>query len=249
MYRWIVDLLQPYALAYLATGLAIANLWRKRAGRPRWLALVTVAFLLLTALSMPAVGYLAVGSLEWRYPPLEQRPEDTEAIVVLAGGTRGERELDEDTLRRCLHAAELYRQGRPCPVLVSGGKADPSSQVPACSRLMSDFLVQLGVSKQDLIVEDRSRTTYENAVECRRLLEQHRLAQVVLVTDAVDMYRTVRCFRKQGVAVVPSPCHYRARGWGWSVLGFLPNPNAARGVTRAWHEWLGMGWYWLRGRV
>jgi uncharacterized SAM-binding protein YcdF (DUF218 family) len=157
--------------------------------------------------------------------------------------------MDEDTLYRCFHAADLYHQGEGCPVLVSGGKVDPQSPQPACAVLMRDFLVQLGVRPADLIVEDASRTTYENAVECRKVLDSRHIRQVVLITDAVDMLRAEGCFRQQGLEVTPSPCRYRAVHWGSTLLDTLPEPNAARNCQRAWHECLGEVWYWIQGRI
>jgi uncharacterized SAM-binding protein YcdF (DUF218 family) len=255
MYRFAVDLLQPYPLLYLAAGLAIANLWRRRRESRGRLAVVTIAFVALTLPSIPAVSHLALGSLEWQYPPAEGRPAGADAIVVLSAGVippdpgGGPAELDEDSIRRCLYAARLYHQGEPCPVLVSGGKVDPESPAPPCAELMRDFLVQLGVRPSDILVEDTSRTTYENAVESARLLRRHRLDRAVLVTDAVDMFRAVACFRKQGLEVAPAACHYRAARLEGSVFDLLPSPGAARGCQRAWHEWLGAAWYRLRGRA
>jgi uncharacterized SAM-binding protein YcdF (DUF218 family) len=255
MYRFAVDLLQPYPLLYLATGLAIANLWHRRRESRGRLAVVTLAFVALTLPSIPAVSHLALGSLEWQYPPAGGGPADGEAIVVLSAGvlppdpTRGPAELDEDSIRRCLHAARLYHQGGPCPVLVSGGKVDPESPAPACAGLMRDLLLCLGVRASDVLVEDASRTTYENAVESAKLLRQHRLDRAVLITDAVDMFRAAGCFRKQGVEVAPAACHYRATRLEGSFVDFLPSPGAARGCARAWHEWLGAAWYRLWGRI
>jgi uncharacterized SAM-binding protein YcdF (DUF218 family) len=216
---------------------------------------VTAAFAALTLFCTPAVSHLALGSLEWRYPPLEQRPDDAGVIVVLSAGVigpdepGGRAELDEDTVRRCFHAARLYRQGRPCPVVVSGGKVEEEKPGPPCAELMRDLLVQFGVPPSDVLVESASRTTYENAVECRQLLTGRALNRVVLVADAVDLYRAVLCFRKQGVEPVPSASWYRARRFEWSLFAFLPSPEAARANQRVWHEWLGVLWYRLRDRV
>jgi uncharacterized SAM-binding protein YcdF (DUF218 family) len=234
--------------------LGIASLWYKRRETRRRLLGVTVAFLLMTALTLPAVGYLLAGSLEWQYAPLDRRPENADAIVVLGGGIhppdgpRFHAELDHDTLYRCLRAAEMYRQGRPCPVLVSGGK-NPADPGPACAHLMRDFLLQLGVPPTDVLVEDWSRTTFENAVESRKVLEAHGLGKVVLVTDATHLGRAVSCFHKQGVDVVPCGCQYRATPANGSRYNFVPSPVAVRDCQRAFHEWVGLAWYWLKGRV
>ena len=85
---------------------------------------------------------------------------------------------------------------------------------------MRDFLRDQGLSDADLIVEDRSRTTHENAVECRKLLEERRITKVILVTDAVHMFRALRSFRKQGIQAVPSACHHRATQFEWTLWDF-----------------------------
>jgi uncharacterized SAM-binding protein YcdF (DUF218 family) len=171
------------------------------------------------------VSRLALGSLEWQYPPQQERPADVEAIVVLAGGV-----IPPDGAR-------------------DRAKLDEESPGPTGAELMRAFLVQLGVRRGDLLVEDASRSTYENAVESTRLLREHHLRRVALVTDAVDLFRAVRCFRKQGVEPLPSASHYRAGRFEWSLVAFLPSPGALRGCRRVWHEWLGAGYYWLRGRI
>jgi uncharacterized SAM-binding protein YcdF (DUF218 family) len=255
MYRFLNDLAQPAAVLVLLSGLALVNLWRKRQESRRRLLLLTVPLVLLSLWCSPLLSYLALGSREWTYPPLTERPDDAGAIVVLSGYVRvlddegAQVELGQDTLYRCLRAAEVYRQGKPCPVVVSGGQADPHFPGLTMAAAMRDFLCRQGVAESDLIVEGRSRTTYENAVECCRLLDRRGIHKVVLVTDAVHLGRAADCFRKRGADVVPCGCRYRATRIDWSLRTFLPDPDAADGCQEAWHEWLGVAWYRLRGRL
>jgi uncharacterized SAM-binding protein YcdF (DUF218 family) len=158
-------------------------------------------------------------------------------------------ELGDDSIYRCLHAADLYHRGKPCPILVSGGRVDPGRTGPAVAEAMRDLLLDLRVSAADILVEDASRTTYENAVECRKLLEARGIGRVVLVTEARHMFRAVRCFAKQGVDVVPSGCHHEEPDVGASAYDLLPNARAARSCREAMHEWLGVIWYRLRGQI
>lgn len=255
MYYLAGELLQPFVLLYGLMALLLFVLWRKRREQRRLLFCLGLVFLLLTLGSLPALSYVALGSLEWSYPPLRQVPADAQAIVVLSGyifpadDVRPEPELAPDTLYRCLRAAELYRQGKRCPVVVSGGAVDAESGDPPIAPRMRDFLVQLGVSATDVIVEDRSRTTWENAVETRKLLEPRGIDKVILVTDAIHLPRSIRCFRKQGIEVTPCGCRYRATSFKASLSDFLPSPGAASGMLEVWHEWLGLAWYWMHGRI
>jgi len=255
MYRFVVDLLQPHTVLFLWACVGLFRQWRGRGDPKRrwWPLLVPLAG--LTVLSLPVTAHVALLSLEAPYAPLAERPADAEAIVVFSSGVyppRGPRlrgELDESSLHRCLEAARLYHQGQPCPVLVSGGKVDEDEPGPSFASVLGEFLEQHGVSKSDLILEENSRTTYENAVESARILQSRKIQQVILVADAVDMYRAEGCLRKQGIELTPAPCRYQATSYPLTVFGFLPNPGAAGQFQRVWHEWLGIVWYKCQGRL
>jgi len=256
MYHFLVKLLDPFLILYLLTAWALVNLWCKRTESRRRLLLVSVPFVGLTLVCMPAVSHLAIGTLEWWYPPSYDRPPEVQAIVVLSSEMHPpdesglEAELGPKSIYRCLHAAKLYHRGDgPCPVLVSGGKVDPSEPGPTLAELMRDLLLKLGVAEDDLIVEDRSRSTYENAVESVSLLRERKIETVQLVADAMDLLRAELCFRKQGLDVLPSGCNYHATQWRWRLFNFLPSPGAAKGIERVTHEWLGIVWYKLKERI
>ena len=76
-------------------------------------------------------------------------------------------------------------------------------------------------------MEDRSRTTHENAFETARLLRKPARRKVMLVTDATHLRRTVVCFQAQGIEDVPRGANHRATKFDWTVIPFLPSPKAA----------------------
>jgi uncharacterized SAM-binding protein YcdF (DUF218 family) len=254
MYRFVVNLLEPHTVLSLLMILALFHLWRKRRQPGRRLLPLVLPLVGLTLVSNPVVAWLAVQSLECQTTPVEERGPGAEAVVVFAAGLyppdgpRLRPELHEDTVLRCLNAARLYAQGPPLPVVVSGGKVDDDAG-PTCAAVMGDLLRQLGVKDSDLVLEEQSQTTYENAVECAKILQARGLRRVVLVVDAVDMPRAAACLGGQGIEVLPFPCHYRATTFELSFFSFLPSPGAASGFRRAWHEWVGLLWYRLRGRL
>jgi uncharacterized SAM-binding protein YcdF (DUF218 family) len=255
MRGFFVEFLNPYPISMLLLAVGLANLWWKRRETCRRLLFVTAPFVVLLLLSLQPIEYVVLGSLEWRNDPLPARPPDAKAIVVLAAAVRPandgrlQPELDERSTQRCLAASALYRQGPPCLVLVSGGNSDPSQPGPPCARAMSSLLLDLGVKESDLIVEEASRTTFENAVECRKLLETRKIDEIVLVTDSVHLERAAACFRKQGLTVIPAPSGRDAAGYAFGLEDLVPNPTSVRNCQRVWHEWIGSTWYWLRGQV
>jgi uncharacterized SAM-binding protein YcdF (DUF218 family) len=255
LYQFVSLLARPYTFLMLLVGLALINTWRKYRDSRRALLLAILPFLALTLISLPAVSHVALGTLEWPYPPRAHRPSHAKAIVVLSAGIRQANavrirdELSDNSLHRCLHAAEVYHQGPRLSVVVTGGHPDPRTIGPADGDLMRDFLLTQGVDRSDLIVENTARSTYENARESRKLLEPRQIREVILVTDASHMLRAVRCFRKQGIRVTPSPCHHLVTPFVWSIAAFLPSAGAASVCVEAAHEWLGIAWYWLHGRI
>ena len=151
--------------------------------------------------------------------------------------------LGSDTILRCLCAADIYRRGKPTPVVVSGPGFELGGRTLSPTDQMSELLVKLGVHAEDVKLEARSRSSYENAVECRKLLDLLGIRKILLVTEATHMHRAALCFRKQGIEVLPAACHQRATDFQISILNFLPSPYAADGIADSIHEWLGLIWY------
>jgi uncharacterized SAM-binding protein YcdF (DUF218 family) len=113
---------------------------------------------------------------------------------------------------------------------------------------MAEFLERLGVDRDDILVESGSTTTFENARNVSGLLVQRGIKRVVLVTDATHLLRSQWCFRRQGIETVGRGARYRATRFG-EFADCLPSIAAAEGVDVAFHEWAGIAWYWLRGRI
>lgn len=255
MYSLVAQLLDPFTFASVCLAGAMIWTWRTQKPRSRALVVAIIVSALLLAVSTPLAGRLAQGSLESAYPrvSLNLTPEDT--LVVLSGGMIVEDDegkevrLASDTLQRCHHAAKLYHKAGGCRVLLTGGKVDWSEPGPTLSAAMRDCMLTLGVRPDDVVLEEQSSTTYENALYSKPLLDSASSGRIYLVTEAIHMFRSERCFRALGVAVTPAPCDHHLGRQGITPLTFIPASRGAMGVSRAAHEWLGCVWYWLRGRI
>jgi uncharacterized SAM-binding protein YcdF (DUF218 family) len=234
--------------------LAVANLWRNRRETRRRLLLVSIPLVLLVIVCIPAVGYVALGTLEWPYPRISV-PAQPEVLVVLSGYLRGPDddhprvELGEDTLNRCQHAVSIYKLCKGSRILVSGGMSENVPEGPRLAEVMLDFLLDQGVQRTDLILENLSRDTHENAVESSKLLRHRGIDRIVLITDARHMFRAARCFEKEGVQVTPAPCNYVTTKFRNRWTSYLPSINGAARFQEAFHEWLGLAYYWVRGWI
>ncbi len=208
----------------------------------------------LVLLSTPAISYFALGSLEWRYPPANDRPASTPAIVILGGYLRPPDaaqpwpELGYDSLARCLRGVELYHAGPSCPIVVSGGAVAGNADLTIADS-MADLLIAMGVERDDILIENRSSSTHENAINTAQLLRELGIDRVVRVTDATHLLRSELCFLRQGIDTVPRGTRYRATSLARGISSFIPSAGAIGGIDDAAHEWLGLAWYWARGWI
>lgn len=239
-------------LAALAFGLlARGSHRRRRAGE---LAL-WIAFLALLVWSSPPVARLAAWTLERSYEPLDAPSEEAEAIVVFAGGAEppypGQPQpvASESTYRRAVHAAWLYRNWRPVPVIVSGGPTSGVSPEITIADVALRILAGAGVPVEQIAAERRSRSTAENATYVGEILRARGIRRVALVTDGFHMRRSEALLRKQGVDVLPAPCSLRSRRPFLHWRDYLPSGEAILANEDCLHEWVALVWYRLRGRL
>ncbi len=224
------------ALAALGYAAGLFLLGREGGGPGRALRefLALGGALMLVVFSSPAAEYLA--------QPLLVRPDvdRAEAIVVLGGGVHLNGSLTAGSLERTLYGAALYRRGMAPHVIFSGGVVRDAPRAEA--EAMAELAGQLGVPKEAMLLERASGTTYENAVEVVRLMRKRGLRRALLVTSATHMYRSQLAFRRQGVEVLPAPVQTR-EGLRYALEG-------RRGLFYgAIHEYGGLVWYKLRGRI
>jgi len=230
-------------------------MWRNRTESRKKLLALTIPYVLLCLATTRLAGYWVQATLAAPYPPIARLPDDTEAVVVLAGyaysssNVYQHADLGSDTLHRCELAAELCTKDRQALLVTSGGPVQGDASQPAIAALMRDYLVKRGVDADRIIVESASQNTYENAVESCRLLGERKIRRIVLITDAEHMRRSVACFEKQGMEVTAAPTRFHELALGRTAVDYLPNPRAAEDFEMGFHEWLGIAYYRLRGRL
>lgn len=248
------EIAAPMAVLNVIVLLGIVRMWWTHKECRKRLCWIAIPFFILYFIHTWPVRYLIVGSLEWRYPLSETVDREAEAIVVLSGAihaadpVRPFPELGANTIERCLHAAKLHKAAPDMPILVSGGPLEGEGG-PIAASLMHDFLIRQGVNEQKIIMEEQSRTTYENAVETAKILREKGIRRVILVTSATHMKRSVGTFEKQGLHVAPSACGHIANEYHFDWTDLFPDAASAHHVGVASHEWLGVVLYRIRGRI
>lgn len=204
--------------------------------------------------SLPASSLWAGGRLEQLYPHrLPDALPKAEAIVVLGGNTANNRQnwfepYDPETASaRIDAAAALYRTGHAPRIVLSGAALDGSISE---AEMMARNLRQHDIPEAALILESNSYTTYENAVYTRRLLQEHNIKQVLLVTSALHMPRSMAAFRKQGINAIAAPARPQIVVPGDPSFSFWqPDARALSASRSIIKEYAGLLVYWLRGWI
>ena len=262
LYKFVKYGIYPLSWIVVLLGAAIILVWLPSSPRRlRWLRLsATTGFLLLCLVSSPLVSGTLMGILEgWYSPMTASATEKFDAIVVLAGGIRDKGtlrptiELSDESRHRTLCGADLYRQGRAPTLLVTGGDASLFGAGPREATGMRDWAIRLGVPEGALVTEDRSRTTYENAVRSKQILGERR--SILLVTSAYHIPRATALFTKQGFRVTPYPCGFLVKhrpldDWNnLSLFDMLPNNRQLEQTSIVLEEAAGIVAYWLAGKL
>ena len=114
---------------------------------------------------------------------------------------------------------------------------------------MAAFVVDLGVPREALVLEERAGNTRENAIFCADLMRARRMESALLVTSALHMPRAAAAMRVTGLQVIPVATDFQATGERVRSLGWAPASDALDRSTRALHEWVGIVVYRWRGWI
>ncbi len=244
---------QPSSVLLILLVVGSALLWtrRWRLGRA----------LILAGTAIAIIGLLPTGN--WLILPLEERfkrPDlegrTVDGIIVLGGGEdsrvakgrnvhamneAGERLTEGIALARRYPKAKLVFTGGAVNILYA-----PTIGAEAARRMLEDF--DLGDPAR-LILEPKARTTWENAVYTKALVNPKPGETWLLVTSAAHMPRSMGVFRKVGFAVEPWPADYRTAGAEDRFRMFESPAEGLRRLENTLHEWLGLLAYRLTGRT
>lgn len=250
--KTVAFLLLPSNLLILAglIGLALlATRWRRAGFR-----IAVISLVLLLMLAVLPVGYLLANTLENRFPRWDGTRGVPDGIVILGGAIsaeisadRGEPEI-ATAGNRILAIARLAKQFPQARIIYSGGNASLIPGGPPEADFVYPLLDDMGVPRDRVTLETRSRNTAENATFSYAIAKPKPGERWLLVTSAAHMPRAVGCFRRAGFTVDAYPVDWRTlRHPGFSIV-LAPVENLER-TDQAVHEWLGLVSYWLSGRT
>ncbi|MEQ1724218.1 MAG: YdcF family protein, partial [Pseudobdellovibrio sp.] len=136
--------------------------------------------------------------------------QPSNVIVLLGSGSTKWNEEHYSTqtygYSRLNEAARLYfnckKSGQNCKILMSGG--DPAGIGKSEAEIMHDELVGNNISKEDLIVENLSLNTFENAKFSSAIIKEHHFENIILVTSGTHMKRSLMFFKIFNINATPA---------------------------------------------
>jgi len=242
-----------YPLGIVLILLAVSLVLLKKQKIKAVFALVGTGAGLLLLLSNEIMASALLGGLERRYLPVDVDSVKADAIVALGGCGRPKMyprshvEFNEGG-ERMFHSLRLYRAGAAPRVIASGGGIDFILKGQTEARDMRELMVEFGMPFDSILVEDKSRNTRENAVFVRKLMEEKGIRlNIILVTSAVHMPRSVGIFKKAGFEVTPAPADFLVedKEYGWYSL--MPRIEYLYESTHAIKERAGLIAYRILG--
>jgi uncharacterized SAM-binding protein YcdF (DUF218 family) len=134
--------------------------------------------------------------------------QPADVIIVLGAGLHSDNTPTTGFWGRTEHAAELWERGLAPVILCSGGLAGRATRSEAS--VCGELLQQYGVPSDAIVLEEHSRSTEENALDSRAIMEVHGWRTAVVVSDGYHLLRASWLFQRAGIESYTSPVSFAA---------------------------------------
>lgn len=227
---------------------------------------LTKKFLLLAIIDLLVVGWLPTSESLLRV--LEEKVSSTPlasfsekelgGIIILGGAVRsgtvgpdrGEVSLGASA-ERVTKAFELMRKYPDLPFIFTGFSDQITPRGVSEADAFKQLVSEQGLADRPGFYENQSRNTYENVIFIKPMVKEINQEAPgkpwLLITSARHMYRSLLLFQKQGVEVIPVPVDYQtgnSLNWGSFDL-----EQGAFYWNKLIHECIGLGAYWITGKI
>jgi len=209
---------------------------------------LSAAIVILLISAFPPFSDTVMTALENDYPPYVKNNNSIDYIVVLGCGHNTNAELPVTSqlancsLQRMVEALRVYQLHPEARIITSGyGGHNPISN----AETVKQSLVMLGVPAQKIITENFPKDTEE---EAELIAPRVQGTNVVLVTNADHMPRSIKYFQAQGIKPMAAPTGYWVKNpdSSKSWTHYTPSSKKLNQSTIAWYETLGLIVQWFK---
>jgi len=142
-----------------------------------------------------------IGASIWNFGKGIEVPSADAAIVL--GAAVYKDEPSPVFKERINYAISLYKNGKVKKLIFTGGfgKGAKYSESGVAAKLASSQ----GVAPNDILIEEISRTTHQNLLEAKKLLDANSIVSAVLISDPLHLYRASKMADDLGINTAPAP--------------------------------------------
>lgn len=180
---------------------------------------------------------------------ISQAPENADCIVVFGGGVGESGRATEGYEERVKYAVELYQKRYAGHIIFSTGY----TRIFKEPFIMKSLAISLGVPAGDILIEDKSASTYENVKFTRDVLLKSGWRRVLIISSPYHMLRASFVFKKTAPDLIPvytpvPQSQFYRRGFSAENKISLKQISLQqiRGII---HEYLGIVYYWFKGYI
>ncbi|EIX1152491.1 YdcF family protein [Listeria monocytogenes] len=149
---------------------------------------------------------------------------NADTVLILGAKVNGDPAEPAEVLKERLDAAVTYLNENPTmQVVVSGGQGEDESASEAS--VMEEYLVNKGITRSRIKIEDKSRRTEENIKYSKG---KFNLGKTVIVTSDYHMYRALMLAKRQGLDASGLPAKSQ------SVIKIKNMMRETLSITYAW---------------
>lgn len=253
IYKFVMNFLLPpgiFITIFIITGILLIRSGNsgRQSGRKKTGTMLLMAGIFMYLFSIRAVSNIAAYPLEKDKTKIGTIEIDTiDSIIVLGGGIKKGVPKSEESgirpsnvsLQRLCEAVRIYNiTGKK--IIVTGG--DPYKTGVSEAEISKKILMELGVKESDIILENKSKTTFENAQNCIEILKKEKFIKPVVITSAIHINRAMGSFEKAKIDAVYSASDYIYNDF-MGIESFFPSGENIDNSRQSLWEYAGILYY------
>jgi len=176
-------------------------------------------------------------------------------MAIILGGMgrideRQERFDFEYSGDRLFQALELYHKKRVNKLFITGGSGSINKPHHREATYIKKYLKAISIPDSNIIIENNSKNTYENAIFSKHILDSiHFNGSILLVTSSFHMRRSIAIFKKAGYKNITPYVTNKITGLRKFEFDycFIPNIEAIFSLNLIIHEMVGYAIYKVKG--
>lgn len=141
-------------------------------------------------------------------------------VIIVLGAAAYDAKPSPVFEERIRHGLSLYRAGYAPKLIFTGGFGGSGARFSE-SQVARRYALRHGVPEDDVLIETFSRTTRQNLVQARLIMQREGMQRAIVVSDPLHMARALRLCRELGIDALASSTpstRFRSFHTSWRFL-------------------------------